>query len=202
MKLMKKLSILIALCLCLTISGVYATWVYSKSNDVMDQAPYLSVNLTEATSTGTYGDYHVDSTGLTMVIDPVTDGSHEAALKITGSIVITFEPNKYAPTEVRENGVPTTITFGTTVNQADWKFNGTQIFVVDTTAISLSDWGTINSDGKFVYEINADTLASYLKITPGIVLDTKADYDAFNIVLGQGRLQITISDGVTSTPTA
>lgn len=200
MKLMKKLSALIALCLCLTVGGVYATWVYSKSNDVMDLAPYLTVGLTEATSTGTYGNYHVDASGLTMSIDPVSDGSHEAALKITGSLIISFTPDKYAPTEVRTNGVPTTITFGTSIDQTAWKYGETRIFTVNTTPINVS-WGTANAEGKFVYEIDAATLATYFTLTSGIVLDTKSDYDTFNTALGQGRLQVTVSDGVTSSST-
>lgn len=200
MKLMKKLSALIALCLCLTVGGVYATWVYSEKTDVMDLAPYLTVGLTEATATGTYGSYHVDSSGLTMSIDPVSDGSHEAALKITGSLIITFEPNKYAPTEVRNGGIPTTVTFGTSVDQANWKYGTTRIFTVDTTPIDVT-WGTPNADGDFVYEIDAATLADYFTLTSGIVLDTKTDYDAFNTALGQGKLQVTVSDGETSTPT-
>ena len=33
---MKRLSILIALMLCVTIGGVYATWTYAGTNDIAD----------------------------------------------------------------------------------------------------------------------------------------------------------------------
>ena len=65
---MKKLSILIALILCVTIGGVYATWVYSQSDDVADITGAKAITMTEATFTGTYGTYNVDTTGLTMVV--------------------------------------------------------------------------------------------------------------------------------------
>ena len=34
---MKKLSLLIALCMLISIGGVYATWVYSEKSDVADK---------------------------------------------------------------------------------------------------------------------------------------------------------------------
>lgn len=77
---MKKISLLIALVLCLTISGVYATWVYSQSDDVADITGAKAITMTEATFTGTYGTYSVDSSNLTMVIDPKEGTTHTTSL--------------------------------------------------------------------------------------------------------------------------
>ena len=197
MKLMRKLSLLIALCVCITVGGVYATWIYSEKTDVADQQNPIPFGLTEAQFSGSYGAYHVDVSGLTMSIDPVTDGSHVAALKITGKIVITFTPNAYAPTEVKQGAVPTTFTLGTSVDQASWKYAGTQIFTVVTTPIQINNWGTPDASGIFTYEISAETLSQMITLG-NFVLDTKADYDAFNTALGGGKIVYTISDGITS----
>lgn len=45
--------------------------------------------------------------------------------------------------------------------------------------------------------MTAEELASILTLTE-FVLDTKADYDAYDLVLTNGQITLTISDGKTS----
>ena len=202
----KMLSLIVCLALCLTLGGVYATWVYSQTNDVADQHQHLTLKLTEAQFSGGYGEYHLDFDNLKIEIDPVTDGSHEAALKITGDIILTFEPNKYAPTEVKTGAVETTWNFGTSIDQTTWTYNGQQIFDVDTTptTITSAEWGSPDENGVFTYVIPASTIAQKIQLANTIVLDTKSDYDTFAgaDALGAGKIGIIVSDGVTSGSTA
>ena len=93
---MKKLSLLIAMILCVTIGGVYATWTYTQNTDVADEAVNVNMNLTDVAYSGSYGTYKVDTTGLSLTIDPKTGTTHTTALYATGSIVITFTPNSVA----------------------------------------------------------------------------------------------------------
>ncbi len=52
---MKKLGLLIAMILCVTIGGVYATWTYTQNTDVADEAVNINMNLTDVAYSGSYG---------------------------------------------------------------------------------------------------------------------------------------------------
>ena len=192
---MKKISLLIILVLCVTIGGVYATWVYSQSDDVADITGAKAVTMTEATFTGTYGTYTVDTSGLTMVVDPKEGTAHTTALKITGSLIINFTPNVHAPEQVKLNAIPSTFTFS--LSNSDWKYAGQDIMTIDTEKHDIT-WGEPGENGVFSYEISASTLASYITLTE-FVLDTKADYDAYDLVLTNGQIVVSISDGKSTT---
>ena len=187
---MKRLSILIALVLCITIGGVYATWVYSQSDDVADITGAKAISMTEATFTGTYGTYHVDTSGLSLTVDPKEGTTHTTALKISGNLVVTFTPNTYAPVEVKEYGVPSTFAFS--LSNADWKYDGTNLITVDTALHNIT-W-TPDGNGAFTYTISAAQLANYITLTE-YTLDTKVDYDAYDAALTNGQIIISISDG-------
>lgn len=187
---MKKLSILIALVLCVTIGGVYATWVYSQSDDVADITGAKAITMTEATFTGTYGTYHVDTTGLTMQVDPKEGTTHTTALKISGNLVISFTPNTYAPQEVKNSGVPSTFAFS--LSNADWKYSGQNILTVDTDKHNIA-WVS-DGNGAFTYTISAADLAQYIHLTE-FTLDTKVEYDDYDDVLTNGQIVVSVSDG-------
>ncbi len=186
---MKKLSLLISLLLCITIGGVYATWVYSQSDDVADVTSAKAITMTEATFTGTYGTFSVDSSQLDMVVDPKPGTAHVTSLKITGVLTIKFTPNTYAPDDVKAGGVPATFTFG--LSNEDWNYLGQKIMTVDTNKHDIV-W--TNQDGVLVFVLSAEQLANYISLTE-ITLDTKAEYDAYDTALTQGQITLTISDG-------
>jgi len=191
---MKKFSLLIALALLLTVSGVYATWVYSQSDDVADITGAKAITMTEATFTGTYGTFAVNTQNLSMVVDPKGDtgaAAHTTSLVITGDLVITFTPNAHAPSTVKQNGVAATFQFG--LSNDNWKYETEDIMTVDTTKYDI-DWGTPGANGVFTFTISAAELANYITLTE-FVLDTKADYDAYDGILTNGQVTIAISDG-------
>lgn len=190
---MKKLSMLISLLLCVVIGGVYATWVYTQSDDVADITGAKAITMTEATFTGTNGTYTVDTSGLTMVVDPKEGTAHVTALKITGNLVITFTPNVYANDDVKNYGVASTFAFS--LSNSNWTYNDTAIIAVDTEKHDIT-W-VKGGDGVFTYTINAAELASYITLTE-FTLDTKAEYDAYDSVLANGQIVIHISDGKTT----
>jgi len=193
---MKKLSLLIALALILSIGGVYATWVYSQSDDVADITNARAITMTEATFEGTYGTYSTDATSLTLKVDPKQGTTHTTSLQIGGEIIIKFTPATHAPAEIKTNGVPTTYTFG--VSNAEWEYNEVSIIDVDTEAKNAV-W-TDAGNGVLTHTISAAQLADILTLTE-FELDTKADYDAYDAVLTQGQITLTISDGKSSSVT-
>lgn len=190
----KRLSLLIALVLCFTIGGVYATWVYTQSDDVADITKAGTINMTDATFEGTYGTYAVDVKGATMEVDPKEGTTHTTSLVITGNIVITFTPNVNAPATVKENAVPST--FALALSNPNWKYNDQMILTVDTSAHDIV-WGEPDSNGIFTYTIEASVLSGYITFTE-FELDTKAKYDAYAKALATGSIEITVSDGKTS----
>ena len=193
---MKKFSFLILFALMISIGGVYATWVYSQSDDVADITNARAITMTEATFEGTYGTYSTDATALSLKVDPKEGTSHTTSLKIEGYIVIKFTPSTYAPEAVKTNGVSTTYQFNT--SNSNWKYNGEDVITVDNT-VKTVNWTKVE-DGTFSYTVTADELAGILTLTE-FTLDTKADYDAYDAVLTTGQITLTISDGKATTPT-
>ena len=191
---MKKLSLLIALCMLLTIGGVYATWTYTQNTDVADEAVNMNLNLTDVAYSGSYGTYKVDVSGLSLSIDPKVGTTHTTALYATGNIVITFTPNSVAPTEVKENGVATTYAFS--LANPNWQYEGQNIVAVNHTENHNVTWQD-NGDGTFSFTISADEFMEHVALTE-FELDTKVKYDAYNAVLGTGSIVIAVSDGTTA----
>ena len=195
---MKKLSLLIALCMLLTIGGVYATWTYTQNTDVADEAVHKAINLTGVEYSGSYGTYSVNTDNLKMTIDPKANTTHTTALYIEGYVVITFTPNSVAPADIKEHGVEST--YALTLSNSDWKYENDYILTLKHTEAHDITW-VDNGDGTFSYTISADDLAGHMTLTE-FELDTKVKYDAYNTELAKGQIVITVSDGITSsTPT-
>ena len=193
---MKKLGLLIAMILCVTIGGVYATWTYTQNTDVADEAVNINMNLTDVVYSGSYGTYKVDTTGLYLTIEPKTGTTHTTSLIADGKIVITFTPNSVAPAEVKADGVESTYAF--TLANPNWTYNGQQIMTLKDGHTGAHDIEWVKqADGTFTFTIDASELHDHVALTE-IELDTKAKYDAYNAVLGQGSIVITVSDGTTA----
>ena len=191
---MKKLSLLIALCMLLTIGGVYATWTYTQNTDVADEAVNMNMNLTDVAYSGSYGTYKVDTSSLKLAIDPKAGTTHTTALYIEGNIVVTFTPNSVAPVEIKQNGLDTTYTLS--LSNPNWKYNSQNIVTLNHAEAHDIEW-VKQADGTFTYTISAADLAGHISLAE-IVLDTKVAYDAYNTVLGQGAIVISVSDGTTA----
>lgn len=189
---MKRLSVLIAMILCVTIGGVYATWTYTQNTDIADEQIHMTMNLTDVAYSGSYGTYKIDTSALKMNIDPKAGTTHDTALYITGQIVITFTPNSVAPETVKENGVAST--FQLTLTNNNWLYEGESIVTLTHNEAEEITWGQPDEQGVFTFVISAEELAKHISLTE-FTLDTKAKYDAFNLALGQGQITITVSDG-------
>ena len=190
---MKKLSLLIALCMLISIGGVYATWTYLDKTDVADETVNMAMNLTSVAYSSSYGTYTVDASAVKLTIDPKTGTTHTTALTIEGFIKITFKPNQYAPESIKNSAVPSTFKFGLT--NSEWKFKDQNILTLVHSEAEQITW-TKEGD-VFTFTLSAADMAEHLRLTE-ITLDTKAEYDAYSVVLGQGQISITVSDGKTA----
>ena len=190
---MKKLSLLIALCMLISIGGVYATWTYIDKTDVADESINMAMNLSSVAYAGTYGNYEINTSSLKILVDPKENTTHTTALKIEGEITITFTPNVFAPETVKNNGVASTFQFTLTNNE--WKYEGQKILTLVHDDKENIQW--TRNGNVFTYTISADDLYEHFQLNE-FVLDTKAKYDAFSTALGTGQITISVSDGITS----
>ena len=109
---MKKITILSSILALATVGGVYATWTYAGTNDIVDAFTEAKVTLEGATLNGSNGLYTV-TTNLVMTIDQKSENDHTAVLNYTSNngedmhITIRFTPAAFAPGEIKKAGVPT-----------------------------------------------------------------------------------------------
>lgn len=200
---MKKLSLLIALCMLLTIGGVYATWSYVGTTDIIDAYSESKVTIADAVSEGTYGIYKVES-NLVLTVDQAND-NHEAELVFESNngqpvyLKVTFTPNAHAPQAIKESAVPSELYFGVTtpMQYAVDDQTTVDIFTFKNAGNGVLDhtftW-TKNADGTFTYELDADALKEEISLSQTFVLDVKAEHDAFRTALA-GNIVARVTDG-------
>ena len=201
---MKKITALITMALCLVVVGVYATWNYAQGK--IDPVPaYLDPTITNKVTTTDKGTMTV-SQGITLSIDD-TDNDHVAELIYGGSaLTVTFTPAAGADQDVIDNGIDLQLVLSVT---ADWKYNGTSIFAVDTTPIKspttingTDGVGTLTKSGNVItWTVTADQIKDKIGFytedytTDGTLkLETAAKYDAFHTELHKGDIIFTISE--------
>lgn len=197
---MKKLSLLIALMLCITIGGVYATWTYTQTTDVADESVGAAMNLTSVAYAGSYGTYEIDKSTLTLTIDPKAGTTHTTSLQVAGEIVVKFTPSNVAPVEIKQEGVPTKYSFS--LSNDAWTFNdghnGEKNVVALTHNGDQHDVTWVpNADGTFSFTLSAADIAAHLDLTE-FVLDTKTLYDEYTIALRAGQIVFSVTDGSTA----
>ena len=207
---MKKLSVLIALLLCVTISGVYAAWSYAGTNDIADASAEAKVTITNVELSGANGSYKITS-NLVLTVDQAND-DHEAEL-VFGSnnseaiyLKLTFTPADNAPQDIKANAVPTEIYYGVTTPMqykmdADGNYSAdgtaTDIFTFSNPSDSVLNntitW-TKETDGTFSYTMDEAALKAAISLSRTFVLDTKAEHTAFGDALA-GNIIVRATDG-------
>ncbi|MBQ7324039.1 MAG: hypothetical protein IJW96_05700, partial [Clostridia bacterium] len=92
----KRLSVLASLALCVTVGGVYATWIYA-TQEVPTAYATMGVTLTGTSQGGQAGTLTIAGTNVDLTIDDVATDTelHKATLvyDTTGYFTITFTPN-------------------------------------------------------------------------------------------------------------
>ena len=199
---MRKLSIIIALALLISIGGVYATWTYTDLSkvDVADESVNLNMNLTNVTFGDTYGTFEIVYNNLSLYIDPKVGTDHKTALYGTGEIQVKFTPSGHAPSHIKSEGLDGA-TYQFSLRDPSVSFNdgsgSKPILSVNpghADTHTISDWGE-PVNGVFTFSIQAEDIIEHF-ILPEFDLDTKADYDAFNSTLPDVDIIFAVSDGI------
>ena len=198
---MVRLGLIALLLVCITITGVYAVWTYAGTNDIADAYAEAKVTIADVELTGANGTYKIES-NLVLTIDQAND-DHEAELVFGANdgqpiyLRVTFTPATNAPQDIKENGVPSELYFGTTT---EMKYDGVDIFTFANSGNgeldNIFDWTKQTEDGNvsFVYELDQAALESMISLSKTFVLDTKAEHDAFRLAL-TGNIVARVTDG-------
>lgn len=210
---MKRLSILIALMVCITIGGVYATWSYALTNDIADAFAEAKVTIADAEFIGSNGVYKIES-NLVLTVDQANE-NHEAELVFSANdnnpihLTVTFTPASNAPQSVKENAVPSELYFGTTTTMqyktdASGNYSDagtpTDIFKLQNVSNNIFEenvtW-TKQANGTFTYTLDETALKNQIQLTQTFVLDMKSEHDAFREAL-TGNIVARVTDGIIS----
>lgn len=207
---MKKLSLLIALMLCVTISGVYAAWTYAGTNDIADQLVEAKVTIADVVLEGANGIYTIES-NLVLTVDQA-NADHEAEL-VFGSnnsepiyLKVTFKPASNAPQAIKESAVPSEIYYGVTTPMqykidayGNYSATGTPVDIFTFSNVSdghlnnTLSWTPVG-DGTFTFTMDQTDLEAAIQLSQTFVLDTKAEHDAFRAALA-GNIVVRVTDG-------
>ena len=183
---MKKISVLMALIICVTIGSVYAAWSYTGTT-VSSVDRTISHGMTTATTDGDVGVMSIVSNSVDVAIDQTAIGNYLAKLVITGSITVKFTPNPGAPENV-VNGAIDAIANVYIQNAAENKYNDAEIYVATENVVEL-EWEK-QTDGTFLATVTADQIDTLLDLGADFVLDTYAKYQAFHAL--EEKLTLTV----------
>ena len=196
---MKKLSVLIALALCLTITGAYAAWTFATGTvaDAKVTDLQIGMEVEEAGSMGTLSatftpNYTVEPDAGN--VPTLTNNAPEQKL------VITFTPDAKAEASVKNNAIAIKVSIAVTT-----AFTGTANEITKTTVITAKnnngttinagDW-TDNGDGTFSVSIDSDTVMSWIQINDAAALTDVDTAEAYEAAVKAGRLTITVTPNV------
>ena len=220
----KRLSVLASLALCVTVGGVYATWIYA-TQEVPTAYATMGVTLTGTSQGGQAGTLTIAGSNVDLTIDDVATDTelHKATLvyETTGYFTITFTPNDNAEADIRD-GVSIDWSIGlydtakkqsTTADQ--WKFEDTesngqkvtkQIFTIDTATTTIKE-GTANGwtvkDGVYTYKLALTEVMKKITLNKTLYLSTVEEYNAFKTALlgYEFHVHAALTPGQAGTPT-
>ena len=205
----KKVSLLMALAMCGTIGGVYATWYYQEGTIQKDTSLVISLTSSKGTGKGTL---NVATNNLVVNIDDKIDSTYvvdyHGELVVSGSIVLEFTPDENVDEEVKD-GIDLKVTLDF---DDSWTYTfaapvGEQkVFNVEDTkatfTITDADWTEQN--GVLVTEIKPEHILAYLSLNTYsegksvVYLPSQADYNAFAAEIVKKGFSIDISDAQNS----
>lgn len=198
---MKKFTMLVALILCVTIGGVYATWTY-QGGDVQPLHQHFTVYMGAVDNDEAKGVLKTVTNALNIRLDDA-DNNYLAEAVLAGYLEFVFTPKSNASDDVRENGVELTFTLEQT-NPA-LQFEGKDVFTITNGAGDLGKGTLITAEnttskhgtdlsthvGSFYYCVEASVFQDMIKTD--ISLPTYEDYLAMTKILNETGAEIGIS---------
>lgn len=199
---MKKLSMLIAMILCVTIGGVYASWTYADANTEIKGSGSVGLSLSAATQAGAAGSFALTENITSLEISETSTDNKTAKMVATYEnganqvkIALTFTPAATANDTIKEKGVHTYMYFGTNDN-INWDMEEGEdkaLFVFAHDKTNAIEIGTIGSGETYVWDLNEETgiftcevvldLADFVALGGTFQLNNINDYTEFEQAL-------------------
>jgi hypothetical protein len=192
---MKKLTILVALLMCVTIGGVYATWTYSGSSITPLTGVPAPKEMGEVEFIGSSGAYHADSNTLKLVVEP-KEGTLDTELTFTGTLVIKFTPSGDISTGPLAKALNAVITI-TGIDLETTKYNNTQIYTLDSSfkiELNETSWDNSRGDGSYYYTLDATALEAAISMEE-FTLTSYDDFIDFQTKQASAVFKININPG-------
>lgn len=164
---MKKLSLIVALAVVLTIGGVFATWTYPGATVAPDSE---TIGVTIETSTSGADVFDVNNT-MAISVDPTSNTDYTAKITKSGNIVITLDPATGSRVAAGET---MTVAWTATLGNVG-SYDGAPVF--DNTAVGSGTLTFTNSD----YEETIGNDKITIALADTFVWDSKTKYDKVSL---------------------
>ena len=199
MKNVKRLSVLVALILCVTVGGVYATWTYAQSSGVTENIN-KGVSLSPYETSGTLGIYTVDPSEFLILIDQTAVGDYTPKLDLSlaspdvdGTLNFKFTPNNTASDEIKTNGITSWVLCESAIqHESQDVFTFPKDIKIGTVGSGEDYVWVKQPDGTFTCEIPHSDLPNYIQLAYTNKLDTLEKYNAMLESLKGKSISVTI----------
>ena len=198
---MKKLSMLIALILCVTIGGVYASWTYADGTAGIKNHTNKTLQLSTVISAGSVGEFGISHNINNLEISETSTDDKTAKIDATYHsedkviLSISFTPVVTASDDVKNNGIEAYVYVDTEQN-ITW--NGADLFTFAHdagNAIVISPKDTADAAYTWTKEKDSNTLtcsielslAEFITLGSTFKLENIDDYRAFETALKNGK---------------
>lgn len=219
---MKRLGMLVAALLCVTIGGVYAAWTYAENSGIApvekDKAIQLESYIDSKEAPGVYNInpivnsvnpevndedlFYFDSA---LSVEGNTENPHKVMLVVNCDLEITFKPSDYATDDVKTGAIDTTVTFSMLDSYANLEMNGQRLFTsfapttVTISGVTTTDevhkWTWDEGRGLFTYTITRVRLLTHLNfvMNENFKLETSQDHQAFSTAITGMTIKTTVA---------
>lgn len=191
---MKKLSILIALCVLFTVGGVYATWIYSGNQIDAQTEPFVS-KMGGIDHEGNSGSYSFTENSLDFAVEPDSQDTKITTIAWgTGSITLVFTPKGDISDDMLANALNATLTVELASSTAG-TYNGTAIYTIDpnfAVVLTEADWTEHNSGEYYTYTITAATIEDAISIG-SFHLPTQDEYEEFKSIIQDVKFRVKVA---------
>ena len=193
-KKMKKLSLLIAICMLLTIGGVYATWIYSGNQIDAQTEPFVS-KMGGLDHEGNSGSYSFIDNSLDFAVEPDTQDTKITTIAWgTGSIQLVFTPKGDINDAMLAKALNATLTVEL-ASSSIGEYNSTAVYTIDpdfAVTLTKDNWTSHNDGEYYTYTITADTIKDAISIG-NFHLPSEDDYVAFKAVIQDVKFRVKVT---------
>ncbi len=188
---MKKLSLLIALALIVTIGGVYAAWNYAQGATASVEIT-REINMAQVNTNSNKGTISATPSDVAFLVDD--GGNYHTKLKGTGKFDITFTPSTGADATTISSGIKMIATISIKSASDAPTYEG--IVPITTNTENNANVIDLTPDGASkTATLTVDQVLGAVKLCD-VVLDTKKKNDDFHAVLNNYTVVIVISEVV------